>query len=146
MNLERIDAENARVVSGSRILGTLHWTDSFWCARTPVSGYVPIREADSIEDLPMAYALAVANSIFATPQAMTLDFEVDPPTFVGSSPGELACWLYVAWKQVDAEKAPKAMADWTPKDFQAANTIYRRVRRKYGDSPPDKRDELRALS
>jgi hypothetical protein len=35
--------------------------------------------------------------------------------------------------------------EWSSKDFAAANAQYRRVRRKYNDTPPDKAAELKEL-
>jgi hypothetical protein len=148
--LERIDAENARILSGNTIVGTLSWTDSFWALFVPTSPgakaqrAIPFTDCDEVDDLDIAYVHAI-NDGHLTPKDVGLDFLLDPPTFVGPTDGERACWVYTVWKQVcQSGKAESDMAAWSARDYQAAQTIYRRVRRKHGDTPPDKADELKA--
>src|SRR3954468_13851770 len=96
--LERIDTENARILSGNTIVGTLNWTDSFWALVTNDQRTIPFVGCDEIVDLDIAYGLAVSGD-YLQPQDVGLDFLLDPPSFVGPTEGERACWVYTVWKQ-----------------------------------------------
>jgi hypothetical protein len=146
--LEQIDAETARIVSGNSIVGTLNWTDSFWALFIPTAPgaqakrAIPFTDCDEQGDLDLAYTRAVTEHL--KPASAEWDFFLDPPTFVGNSDGERACWIYVAWKLVTSGNSAD-FREWEGRDFAAANAQYRRVRRKYNDSPPDKAEELKEL-
>lgn len=104
---------------------------------------IPFMACDEVDDLDIAYGQAISGD-YLTPQDVGLDFLLDLPAFVGPTEGERACWVYTVWKQVcQSAKAESAMVLWTERDYKAAQMIYRRVRRKYIDSPPDKTDELK---
>jgi hypothetical protein len=142
--MERIDTENARILSGNTIVGMLNWTDSFWALVTNEQRIIPFMDCDEVDDLNIAYVHAI-NGDYLTPQDVRLDFLLDPPSFVGPTEDERACWVYTVWKQVvQSGKAESDMAEWTASDYKAAQMIYRRVRRKYDQHrPPDKTDELK---
>lgn len=141
--LDRIDSESARIVCGSRILGTLNWTDSFWALEIPGQKYVAYPDCDTLDDLDIAFMKAVSEQ-FQSDDASKLDFFLDPPTFVGPGDGSRACWIYTAWKLITQGKSADPN-EWSGPEYAAANAIYRRVRRKYGDSPPDKTDAIKEV-
>lgn len=147
--LERQTDELARIVSGDHIVAELVWTDSFWAASIPTSPgatarrMVPFVDLNEIEDVGVAYARAVADGHF-TAKGADLDIFLDPPTFVGPTDGERACWLYTAWKLMEQGHSVD-FREWGESDFAAVNAVYRRVVRKYGDSPPDKADAIGEL-
>jgi hypothetical protein len=137
------------------IVGTLNWTDSFWALFIPTSPgaqakrAIPFTDCDERADLDLAYTRAITEHL--KPASAEWDFFLDPPTFVGNSDGERACWIYVAWKLVTSGNSAD-FREWEGRDFAAANARtaaanaqYRRVRRKYNDSPPDKAEELKEL-
>lgn len=145
--LEQIDAENARIVSGNSIVGTLNWTDSFWALFLTAPGAehkraIVFADCTELDDLDVAYTRAIAEHL--KPASTEWDFFLDPPTFVGATDGERACWIYTAYKLVSSGKSAD-FREWGSRDFAAANAQYRRVRRKYNDSPPDKAAELKEL-
>lgn len=142
-SLERIDDENARIVSGNHIVGTLNWTDSFW-ALFPSNGQRPVvfDECDALDDLDLAFSKSVSEHF--NKQSTGWDFFLDPPTFVGHSDGERKCWIYICWKLVKDGANPD-FREWSGREFAAANAMYRRAVRKYGDNPPDKAEELKEL-
>jgi hypothetical protein len=145
--LERIDAENARIVSGNSIVGTLNWTDSFWALFVTAPGAqekraIVFADCNELDDLDVAYTRAIAEHL--KPASVEWDFFLDPPTFVGNTDGERACWIYVAWNLVSTGKSTD-FREWGSKDFAAANAQYRRVRRKYNDNPPDRAEALKEL-
>lgn len=144
--LETVDPEVGRIFAGDKIIAHVVWTDSFWCItganRTGVlASYVDLTDAEEMGD---AYLRAIADPAMFGTASVEWDFFLDPPTFVGAEHGEAECWIYTAHKLVLGGGSAD-FREWSGKDFAAANAIYRRVRRKYGDSPPDKTEELRAL-
>lgn len=145
-SLERIDTENARIMSGVTIVGNLSWTDSFWVLMdgTKARRVHVWTDLTEVDDMDSAFLLSISEG-YLSAQSTDLDFMLDPPTFVGPTEGERACWAYVVWKQITSG-APHQMEEWGPREYAGAATIYRRVRRKYGDSPPDKTGELKGLT
>lgn len=145
--LERQDDENARILSGNTIVGTLNWTDSCWALVLPRStqGVIAFPDCNEVEDMDLAFTRAIP-SLVAAP--VGLNFLLDPPTFVGITQGEQACWAYAVWKLVcqaaPAKRFSADMSEWKARDYQAAQAIYRRSVRKYGDCPPDHVAELKA--
>lgn len=144
--LERVDAETGRIFSGNQIVGTLNWTDSFWALDKGYGMPLCFTDLRDPDEMSAAYLRAVGEGAFAA-QGTDLDFFLDPPTFVGPTDGERACWIYTAWKLlVDGKPVdPVDFREWDASEFRAANAIYRRVVRKYGDSPPDKAEEVQEL-
>lgn len=143
LRLEKQGDERARIFHGNKIVGFLVWTDSFWMLQDgderPVHVFTDIMD---VEDMSLAFAksfehLAEWNS--------ELDFFLDPPTFVGPTEGERACWIYTAHKLLSSGKSVD-FKEWSGGEFSAANAIYRRVRRKYGDNPPDKTAEVKEMT
>jgi len=141
--LETVDPEVGRVFVGDRIVAHVVWTDSFWCVTGAnrdgvLASYTDLTEPDEMGDAYLRYVSEQSDG------NVEWDFFLDPPTFVEASEGGQACWVYTAYKLVSSGKTAD-FREWQPGDFQAANAIYRRVRRKYGDNPPDKAAELREL-
>lgn len=143
LRLEKVDEENARIFNGAKIVGMLRWTDSCWLlADTDDRPIHVFTDIDEVEDVGLAFAKSFEHLVA---WGVDLDFFLDPPTFVGPSEGERACWIYTAWKLLDSGK-PVDFREWSQQEFMAANAIYRRVRRKYGDSPPDKTAEVKEMT
>ncbi len=143
--LERVDPEVGRVFAGDRIIAHVVWTDSFWCLTGVnrdgiLATYTDLTDPAEMGD---AYLRAIASGQFGETDA-SWDFFLDPPTFVGESEGERKVWLYTAWKLVSSGKSAD-FREWGGAEFAAANAIYRRSLRKYGDSPPDKTEALKEL-
>jgi hypothetical protein len=141
---ERLSDERSRIFNGNQIIAHLNWTDSMWVLtdaadRNVIHAFTDLRDP---EDQGMAFLKSFPHLSTDT----VLDFLLDPPTYVGQTEGERKCWVYTVWKMaVQTGKAPVKMVEWEDKNYAAAQAIYRRVVRKYGDNPPDKADELREL-
>lgn len=142
--LEKVDAEVGRVFVGERIVAHVVWTDSFWCLTGVNQDGIleSFTDLTDLSDMGDAYVRAIASGKLESDAQ--LDFFLDPPTFVGASEGNRRCWIYTAHKLVSSGKNAD-FREWDNSEFAAANAIFRRVVRKYGDSPPDKTDELKEL-
>lgn len=141
---ERITDERSRIFNGNQIVGHLVYSDSYWVLMDAADSrivhvFTDLTDADD-------QGTAFLKSFPHLSTDVGLDFLLDPPTYVGQTEGERKCWLYTVWKMaVQTGKAPVKMSEWEATNYSAAQAIYRRVVRKYGDNPPDKADELRAL-